>query len=763
MYSARIIDQRIALAESALRQDATLPPHLRGLKLERHSIADVDAFEAHLRRHQRYTYNSSGMPVATKNLTIEEAAWMLNEQVLVKCDALYALTRYCFVKSEEARVEHFAPRVAQRILFDLIAELEDRQVSIEIMILKARQLGATTFVQLLIALRIFFGYGVNAVAASAEKEKSALMANKLFIAYDMMPVWLRPQYSQRSESDTPRMAFGALNTLFSVQHGNKMKGGIAQGWDPTIYHISEVALMAEPEIQIDEGLHKAVHKSPAVMGFLESTGAGDTGWWADTWRYSKQNWPNCRLYPQFLPWACGIEIYPMVADMLQSPIPPDWLRNRLPDTVEHVAKVEAYVASQPRITRHLCCEHPDLPGKESWWANGRMPIEQQWYWEMSHEEAKAKGKEANWYQAMAGDDIEALQRSAGSAVFSDDLLHAVDVAREPSCRVYGISGQSIEANHEPDAADIDYAADSDGRLIIQHRSLRGETYRWELPRLLHDDARVDQLRRTNLDAFNAYSYGKLFVWEPPRPGVLYSIGGDTSNGIGQDSTSFSVTAVGSGDLPDRQVAEFRSPFVSHVEAYAFCMLIACYYAQPCDGNLALYPKIGIEQLRAVGDTCQLQMRKMGYPVSRFHGMVRYDSRQIKKSSSPKLGWYTTPWSRPMLLGNFIHVLQNSWYQLNSPWTLEECRRFEVHYTATGRPKPEHQAGYTDDSLFAAAISTFIAHDTGVMAERTKKRFLGIDPRQLPTIDLAPSSGLLVPTLQATIEKRMVSMTDVLYS
>src|SRR6266436_964543 len=107
MYSPRIVAQRLAMAESALRADAALPTHLRDLHIQRHTVADVDAFEAHLRRYQRYVFDSHGLPTAMQSLTPEESAWMLNEQILVKCDAEYALTRYCFVKNEEAIIQHF--------------------------------------------------------------------------------------------------------------------------------------------------------------------------------------------------------------------------------------------------------------------------------------------------------------------------------------------------------------------------------------------------------------------------------------------------------------------------------------------------------------------------------------------------------------------------------------------------------------------------------------------------------------------------------
>ena len=117
---------------------------------------------------------------------------MENERILVMSDAEYALTRYCFLKDEENIVQRFRFRVPQRILYDIIADLEEDNRTLEIIILKARQLGMSTLVELLIGLRIIFGYGVNAVIGSADQTKTALMANMLFLLYDMLPIWLRP-------------------------------------------------------------------------------------------------------------------------------------------------------------------------------------------------------------------------------------------------------------------------------------------------------------------------------------------------------------------------------------------------------------------------------------------------------------------------------------------------------------------------------------------------------------------------------------------
>src|SRR6266403_150722 len=300
MYAPSRIAWRL---EEARKQHGFLPV--------RHSPEEVDQFERHLRDHNKYLLDDKGNPIGTQNLSPDESRWILNEIILCTCDAHYALTRYVFLIDRQGVVMRFVPRVAQEILFGIIADLEERGYSIEIMVLKARQLGITSLIQPLIGLRIFFGYGVNAVAGSADRQKTALMASKMFMCYDMFPVWLRPQHTQRAQSEQGgKLVFGGSLSGVSFQHGAQMSG-IARGHTPTVYHLSEVASFINAKDQIEASLFKCVHPSPSVFGVLESTGEGDTGWWADTWRISSKRWQQgrARLCPLFLPWYVGTDLY----------------------------------------------------------------------------------------------------------------------------------------------------------------------------------------------------------------------------------------------------------------------------------------------------------------------------------------------------------------------------------------------------------------------------------------------------------------------
>lgn len=750
MYSPIKVAERLAAAERDL---AFTPVY--------HTVDEVAQFEADLIARGRYRYNDLSQIEGIHAITADEQRWMRNEQVLCVCDASYFLTRYGFLNSggtgddNQSMIRRFAFRVPQRIYFDILGELQLRGHSLEILVLKARQLGVSVVTALLIAHRIFFSYGVNAVIGSADQKQTYLLSQMLFLCYDMLPFWLRPRHTARVEGERGRLMFGGLSSGVSFQHGSQ-KYGVGTGSTPTLYHLSEVALYGDDAVKlIDEGLWKAVHASLHVLGVLESTGRSNEGWFAKTWHYSKANYPNSRMYPMFLPWFCGVDIYPMPMDRVTHPIPPNWVPHR--DTRRHVTKAALYVASTPLLSKHLIAEQvrrgQRLPDDRRPWS---MPLEQQWYWEWNYEEAKYKGTESKFLQEMASDDEEALQRSTES-VFGHETITMIDNARQTDFETYTISGQSIEDEHEIAPEYFDYTRE---RIRVAYPSPRGTISRWELIPLKH----LTDLRHDHPEDVDRV----LCIWEHPKPGYVYAMGGDTSEGKGADSTVASVWRLGYDNFPDVQVAEFASAYISHVEAFAFYLCLAAYYAVPMRDAYAegrcrwREPYVSIEQLAAVGDTAQHQMGLLGY--TNFHKMARYDGsltrvRNQKRGPGTKIGWYTGAWSRPILLGQFVHYCRNGWAKVNSPWLVHEMRHFEQHETATGKPKMEHEEGQHDDRVFGAALSTFPPHDMDKMTQRSKKRTP--QPTALPDLDLGPHRGNVISGVELA-KPTVATLEDILY-
>lgn len=704
MYDQGRISERLDHAEAQL-----------GWRPVYHSVEEVEMMRRDL--DAIATFDDAGAFKETiRPFTQKEINWIRNERMLCACDASYFLTRYAYIKDEKNNIRLFSFRAPQRIYFNIIAELERRGQAIQLQILKARQLGMSTITELLVAHRILFTPGVNAVIASSAQVQTKIMQGMIFLVYDRLPYWIRPREKMRQEGDRGGLILHGMESGVSFQHGSQ-KTGIARGTTPTVIHLSECAGFLDPENTIEASLFNAVHESPGVFMVLESTAEGVDNWWHKQWKSSKSGWADrtSKLCPLFLPWYIGTDIYPTRTWIQTRPIKPDWIPSTA--TREMMAKAKLFVSTSPLLR--------DVLG-DGW----EMGSEQAWYWEKKYEEASLKGMEKKMMQELPGDDIECFQGSFDS-VFGNDLIEEIHANRTKEYGIYQITGEGIEDKFNPFREDID---DDKPHRILQYKNKREDVYRWMLVPIRNEIVQIpDDPQDVTMDTALEEADCKLFIFHEPRRGMDYSIGVDSGQGVGGDATVISVWAKGQGGAPDIQCAEFASRFVSHVEAYPFVMAIATLYKKFMEDGRHREPLVSIEVLAAVGDMVQLQMSKMGY--SRFHQFIRYDTANPSKKDSNRRGWFTTGWSRPLLVDGFVHSVKNGWVEIHSPFLLSEMARFEVHRTGTGKERLEHAAGSRDDRVFGSAIAVFTAHDLDLMIERGKKRYIPSNQINKPKIDL----------------------------
>ena len=749
MYAQSITEERLAIAEREL-----------GFNLSYHDPGDIDQFDLDLEKRYPDAYQAAriaaqGSEDPTRafqisilrslnnpdapRLTPDEVRFMQNEQAVAMCDAAYFLTRYYWIKPPQGP-QRFTFLPGQRCYFDVISELEAKRAAIELIACKARQHGISTETEGITLHRATMYNNVNALCASADRGSTAKMAGMTFFGYDRLPWWIRPTSTRRVESDKGMIEFAGSLSGISFQHGNQQYG-MARGDTVKVYHLSEVASYSDADYLIEASLFKCVHPHPDVFGVLESTAEGDTGWWYDTYWGSKKNWRTgrARLCPLFLPWWLGTDKYPTPTWIRTHPIPRQWKIDQA--TRRMIARSQLFVQSSPVLDKVVGARWEKLqlpPHLEQWGRHDSgFPLAQAWFWEVNYLEHRDKGKEKLWFQEMPTDDSEAFQGSYES-VFGREVVAEVFTTRSSRYHVYGIVGQSIEDRFEPDTDEIDT---SEEIVPVKYTSrTTEETYRWEFWPLQWEEPFVELSDIRDDDSH----MNKLFVWHPPEPGYDYSVGIDTGNGLEQDNTVIAVSRRGrTTQEQDVQAAEFRSNTVSHVEAYAWAMAICAYYARFMEGSTVFRePYVAVEQLMAVGDTCQLQMSKMGY--ARFHRMTRYDNdlKKIRQSKTHgKRGWFTGAWSRPILTRGFVSLVQNGWYKVNSPYTMREMSQWEIHSTSTGKQKFEHASDATDDGVFANAMAAFCVNDLAAMAERSKNQHNTIGEKKMPTLDIGRPGGV----------------------
>jgi len=201
----------------------------------------------------------------------------------------------------------------------------------------------------------------------------------------------------------------------------------------------------------------------------------------------------------------------------------------------------------------------------------------------------------------------------------------------------------------------------------------------------------------NIWDFNKEPLGLLCVWEGPDPDSTYSVGVDTSDGVGEDRSSIQVNRTGTSHRPDELVAEWTSCVNPHVLPpiiYAICRM----YSTSCGEAL-----LGIECNRGDGIAIQDSlMTEYGYG-----NLYIRTSKDTMGRTSRRYGWRTDANNKGAIWTRGIQHIKDHKWRINSPWFLDELADFgynPIRQEASAIP------GAHDDRLMAGFIALAIGKD-----------------------------------------------------
>ena len=613
----------------------------------------------------------------------DEKGFIANELLLSRIHYPYWIERYGKIIDFSKAVIPFKHNIAQAFFLSVAAEMEEEQEPIMIQLLKLRQLGMSSVTQRMIAHRNLFYPNTDSLVASNDPDKTRkLVEDNIKLTYDYLPWWQVPSigkkpgdYLQVYDSGEVFAHFTTTNSAITIQHGT-MKSGLARGSTPLCTHLTELPDFTNPKELVEGSLMNAVHENIFSLFILESTAAGDEGWWPAFWNTNKLLWPQriARFRPLFIPWYVGTDVWPTSG----------WLtpaRLRLLDkyspssqALAHAKRAREYVRSTPLLAKQLGYDY-------------EIPKHQLMFWDYSRIHALASDNVKVWLQEVgAADDVECFQ-SAGTSIFPYELIESyrAGVSYPPVSFI-------VESDQIPTVLTTPPVGGSGKRVgtpISITRSYQDLNFAGSLVPYTHTtDTPAD---------------GRLLIWEHPLRGHTYTISYDDSEGLKKDSTAIQVIRNATTTREPEQVAEWASSSYNAFDAWPVLLAIATYYGSASSQDISspdpIEPLVCVE-IAVNGATVIEELRKRGY--TNFYYKPPANPNSLSRVA-PTLGWKTSPATRPKIISTLIKAIKDKWIIINSPALINELAHLEANDTQRTL-RVEAQASYHDDRVMAIAIA-----------------------------------------------------------
>jgi hypothetical protein len=649
-------------------------------------------------------------------LTEEEQRFVSAAKLRVIYNFPWFAERFCWIDQEGHGLRRLSPLwESQSLVLDQLARLEKQHADegnpdgLLLNILKARQLGVSTLSEALVAHRICTRAHIRALSGADVEEQAGYLFRMVVRIYDQLPWFLRPgrvYFNKNRELSLANQSFlktawgkstrGALQAI-SGQEG--AKGSIGRGQTYSVVHISELPTWENPE-QLDTALLPAIPYAPDTLVLYEATAEFAGDWWHQHWLTSGAG--EGRFTNVFIPWCAEPSKYAL-------PAPEVWTPSA--STLAHADK----------------CER-DSPK----WFGGqtrRLTREQLYWYETTRRFYESKGQLYKFLKEYPADDQECFQY-AGRSVFTFEQLDAIERAgsQRKLLDVWAVEPaiEIAQLRKDPTSADLQT------RRVVPPLAPSLPRTAAATSRIAHDLHPVPpgygfrRLDPAQLAALPNLRASVLAIWEYPRlrGPRRYILAADISDGLGLDYSVIDVIRQPTIEEPAEQVAQYVTNRLDPKALAFVCDAIGRYYA---DGD-------GVEALAAIEtnnhglatqDTLQLHL---GY--SHFYVWEYADAASPERRYSTRIGWMTSPRTRPLLLASFYGaittldpVTAQPDFVLNSPITRGELRHFLTDSTIG---EAAAARGQHDDCVMAAAIGYYVAWrmaggEIEPVAERRRRR------------------------------------------
>lgn len=173
-----------------------------------------------------------------------------------------------FIRRKDGKVEPFILNAAQRRLHDTLEEQRARTGKVRAIILKGRQMGASTYIQGRFYWRLWKGRGLQAFILTHEQPATDNMFAMAQRYHEHIPTFIKPT---TKAANAKELAFADNDCSYSVATAGTK--GVGRSSTLQLFHGSEVAFWPNAETHID-GAFQALADAPGTERILESTANG---------------------------------------------------------------------------------------------------------------------------------------------------------------------------------------------------------------------------------------------------------------------------------------------------------------------------------------------------------------------------------------------------------------------------------------------------------------------------------------------------------
>lgn len=253
---------------------------------------------------------------ARDHLTKDDNEWIDKELLLCITDKRYFISNYFAYRDEKEGFKGLYPLFdSQEILYEEYRRLEKAYGRVRALVLKARQMGSTTYNMAEFFAEVVFSEHINAIAVGKDESQKNSMFTMFSSALDFLPWWMKPRIKSfqtgtiidfDEKDEALRATRPGLKTIVNWENANKPSGvGRGQTFGKAL--LDELAFWFDGK-QLSKSLFPTFN-APDGFYVMASTANGRNDFWHNLWRRAEAG--KIDWHPIFIPFYRRDKTYSM--------------------------------------------------------------------------------------------------------------------------------------------------------------------------------------------------------------------------------------------------------------------------------------------------------------------------------------------------------------------------------------------------------------------------------------------------------------------